>query len=165
MTTIKLVLKLDFELLHSAKNIFAKRKPLHPLSHLTTHSHNITSSYDNKLTKTLPTCTPPSSLHFWSTLTGSPHPGHSNRTGHKGQPWRGLPLTPGDQQQAAGEEWSPPSRCCGLERRSVHGSLTGWLQAAQLDWLSFIQFSGRMGSEESVIIYECFALSSNTCPK
>lgn len=33
---------------------------------------------------------------------------------------------PGDQRQAAGEEWSPMSRCC----RPVHGNLTGWLQAS-----------------------------------
>lgn len=53
-----------------------------------------------------------------------------NRIGHEGQPWRG----PGDHRQAVGEEWSPLSRCCGLQQRPVHRGLAGWLQATQLDW-------------------------------
>lgn len=131
----------EAEFLSSNKNIF------NPQSLLTTHT----------ITSTLHTCTHNRPLFAISDppLQEVHTQAVQNRIGHEGQPWQG----PGDQRQAAGEEWSPLSRCCVLQQRSVHRGLAGWLQAAQLDWWGFIQFSGRMGNEESVIIHSLWAVT------
>lgn len=81
-----------------------------PLARATEHSRNIPASSAQQIdtnTKNPPSSSP---FPFWSALTGSAPPllpsppGRRNRTGHEGQPWRGAPLTPGDQWQAAGVE-------------------------------------------------------------
>lgn len=71
---------------------------------------------------------PPSILHFWSTLAGSPHPVSSKQAlGLRDNLGKALNWPLEIRGRAAGEEWSPLSRCCGIQQQSVQGGLPGWL--------------------------------------
>lgn len=90
-------------------------------------------------------------------------PAPLDKSGHRGRPWIGPALTRGDQWQTSGEEWSPRSRCWG-PNTSLFTQV--WLAGSRLhEQLSFIQFSGRTGNQENVIIYDHYAQSNSTRPK